>query len=37
MEGLPPCSEGLVARFNRWRVVIGEGHEKRELKAFEIT
>jgi hypothetical protein len=33
---LPPCGEGMAAAFRRWRVVIGEELDKRELKAIEV-
>ena len=34
---LTPCADTLMARFSRWRVVIGEGLSKRELKAIEAA
>jgi hypothetical protein len=33
---LPPCGEGMAAGFSRWRVVIGDEPDKRELKAIEV-
>lgn len=31
MADLPPCETGARAGFTRWRVVLGEGREKREI------
>jgi hypothetical protein len=35
--GLSPCSDTLIARFTRWRVVIGDGISKRELRAVNAA
>jgi hypothetical protein len=34
---LTPCADTLIARFSRWRVVIGDGLSKRELKVIEAA
>ncbi|MEA2822990.1 MAG: hypothetical protein QOJ86_4994 [Bradyrhizobium sp.] len=34
---LPPCRESFSAGFRRWRVIIGDGLSKRELKAINIS
>jgi hypothetical protein len=34
---LIPCADSLIARFSRWRVVIGDGISKRELKAINTA
>jgi len=35
--GLALCSDTLIARFTRWRVVIGDGISKRELRAIDTA
>jgi hypothetical protein len=35
VTNLPPCAEGMTAAFLKWRVVIGQGHDTRELMAID--
>jgi hypothetical protein len=35
--GLPPCRENMAAGFTKWRIFLGEGTTKRELKRVEIS
>jgi hypothetical protein len=34
--GLPPCRQDMSAGFTNWRIFLGEGTTKRELKRVEI-
>lgn len=34
--GLPPCRQDMAAGFTNWRIFLGEGTTKRELKRIEI-
>jgi hypothetical protein len=36
LNGLPACSERQAVAFRKWRVVLGEGDDKRELFAVTI-
>ncbi|WP_162826886.1 hypothetical protein [Pseudolabrys taiwanensis] len=37
VNGLPPCANGMSAGFAKWRITLGEGMTKRELKRIEVS
>jgi hypothetical protein len=37
LTNLPPGRQGMAAAFTRWRIVIGEGVDRRELKFVDVS
>jgi hypothetical protein len=37
LTNLPPGHQGMAAAFTRWRIVIGEGVDRRELKIIDVS
>jgi hypothetical protein len=37
INNLPPCRESQSAGFTRWRILVGEGLHRREIKSINVS